>query len=219
MNDATKQSDHSERRRGLIALLAATALLTAMVSFIARQTADTIAANKAAQEMRTILEVAPVELRSADSSVQATFPEGNLTRRDGLTAGLVAYRVTGPATEAAWVLATTADKAYVEPIRLMVGFSADGMITGVRAVSHRETPGLGDKIDAGKTDWIRQFDGRKLAVDQPSLKLRRDGGQIDHISGATITSRSVANAVNAAAGFYRRHRTELEQGTTKPATN
>jgi len=96
-------------------------------------------------------------------------------------------------------IAITETDGYVGPISLLVGIDANGNVTGVRATTHRETPGLGDQIDAGKSDWINSFDGyslRKLTAER--WELQRDGGHFDHISGATITSRAVVRSVRQA---------------------
>ena len=82
-------------------------------------------------------------------------------------------------------------RGYAGPIQLLIGVDAKGALTGVRAISHRETAGIGDAIDAEKSPWIRSFDGRSLAD-------VADGGSIDAISGASVTSRAVINGVHDA---------------------
>ena len=80
----------------------------------------------------------------------------------------------------------------------------------VRAVAHEETPGLGDRIDAAKSDWINRFSGRSLADPDPERwAVRRDGGDFDQLTGATITSRAVVNAVRDAALYFQQHRDEI----------
>ncbi len=66
------------------------------------------------------------------------------------------------------VIASVAPDGYNAPIRLLVGIAPDGTLTGVRVVSHRETPGLGDKIEVEKSDWIRQFDDKSLGDPPPA---------------------------------------------------
>jgi Na+-translocating ferredoxin:NAD+ oxidoreductase subunit G len=86
----------------------------------------------------------------------------------------------------------------------------DGRISGVRVLAHRETPGLGDKIEVERDDWILDFDGRSLS--QPPRerwRVRRDGGAFDQFTGATITARAVVSAVRDALIYFSAHRDEL----------
>ena len=109
------------------------------------------------------------------------------------------------------VFASVAPHGYNAEIRLLIGISPSGTVTGVRSVSHRETPGLGDAIEVDKSDWIRQFDGTSLQM--PPLAawaVRKDeGGQFDSLTGATVTSRAVVNAVKNTLLYFDRHRDEI----------
>lgn len=110
----------------------------------------------------------------------------------------------------ALVLEVTAPDGYSGNINLLVGIGADGRITGVRVVSHKETPGLGDYIDIAKNAWIRIFDGK--ALDKPASgdwKVKKDGGQFDYMTGATITPRAVVKAVHRALQYEAAHRSAL----------
>jgi electron transport complex protein RnfG len=101
------------------------------------------------------------------------------------------------------------------PIRLIMGVDRDGRILGVRVLSLSETPGLGDKIEAKKTHWIFAFDGKSL--DDPGAKgwhVKKDGGDFDQFSGATITPRGVVKGVYAALQFFKAHRPLLIHGMT-----
>jgi electron transport complex protein RnfG len=78
----------------------------------------------------------------------------------------------------------------------LVAVLADGTLGGVRVISHKETPGLGDKIEEQRTDWIHGFAGKSLTNPDPShWKVRRDGGDFDQFTGATVTPRAVVKAV------------------------
>lgn len=118
------------------------------------------------------------------------------------------FVLTENGTPMAAVFATVAPHGYNAAIGLLVGVSPAGVVTGVRAVSHRETTGLGDAIDAAKTDWILQFDGKSLAA--PELwAVEHDEGEFDSITGATVTSRTVVGAVKSTLSYFERHRDEL----------
>lgn len=102
--------------------------------------------------------------------------------------------------------------ALRDKIRLLVGIDRDGRVTGVRVVSHKETPGLGDYIDIGKSDWIKGFDGQSL--ERPDAwRVRKDGGQFDYMAGATITPRAVVAAVARTLAFFHDYRAELAGST------
>ncbi len=90
------------------------------------------------------------------------------------------------------------NKGYGGPVVCMVGISADGQITGVKLTEQNETPGLGQKaLNASFTDQYKQ------AVPDAELAVGKDGGTIDAIAGATITSRSVTKSVNQAVSYYK----------------
>ncbi|MCK6410063.1 RnfABCDGE type electron transport complex subunit G [Thauera sp.] len=100
------------------------------------------------------------------------------------------------------------EAGYGGPITLTVGVAHDGRIASVRVLSHSETPGLGDKIDVRKSDWIRAFDGRGLDTGT-RWAVRKDGGDFDQFAGATITPRAVVGAVHDSLRFYAAQRERL----------
>lgn len=117
-------------------------------------------------------------------------------------------RKQGKTTAAAFRL--TAPDGYSGNIDLIVGIDRNGEIRGVRVIAHAETPGLGDKIEIGKSDWILSFNGRSivnLSVEQWAVK--KDGGAFDQFSGATITPRAVVNAVHRGLLYFDKHKSEI----------
>lgn len=128
----------------------------------------------------------------------------------GTDAPSQAWRARKGGQPVALVLEATAPDGYSGKINLLVGVGADGRITGVRVVSHKETPGLGDYIDIAKSKWIEIFNGKSLT--QPSdtgWQVKKDGGQFDYMAGATITPRAVVKAVHHALEFVAAHRDTL----------
>lgn len=106
------------------------------------------------------------------------------------------YRARKDGKPAALVLTTVAPDGYSGNIYIMIAVFPDGRISGVRVLSHKETPGLGDKIDIRKFNWILSFNGRSLREDNaPIWRVKKDGGQFDQFTGATITPRAVVNAI------------------------
>lgn len=101
---------------------------------------------------------------------------------------------------------------YAGEIRLMIGVDADGKILGVRVLAHKETPGLGDKIEVKKGDWIQRFDGLWLGhPEEAQWKVRKDGGQFDQFAGATITPRGVVAGVRRGLEFFNANRARLTE--------
>ncbi|MFH7826158.1 electron transport complex subunit RsxG [Kluyvera chengduensis] len=100
------------------------------------------------------------------------------------------------------VLEATAPDGYSGAIQLLVGADFNGTVLGTRVTEHHETPGLGDKIELRLSDWITFFAGKKIdGANDSQWAVKKDGGQFDQFTGATITPRAVVNAVKR-AGLY-----------------
>jgi electron transport complex protein RnfG len=116
------------------------------------------------------------------------------------------YRVRKDGQPVGVIVAAVAPDGYGGPIKLLVAVLKDGTLGGVRVVKHKETPGLGDRIDELKSDWILHFSGRSLG-DPPvqKWKVKKDGGVFDQFTGATITPRAVVKAVKNTLLFVQQH--------------
>ena len=107
---------------------------------------------------------------------------------------------------AAVILEATAPDGYSGDIKLLVAIKSTGEIVGVRVLDHKETPGLGDYIDIGHGDWIKNFDGQSLEkTNDEAWLVKKDGGHFDFMTGATITPRAVVKAVHKVLKFYQSH--------------
>ncbi|TNC88535.1 MAG: electron transport complex subunit RsxG [Thalassolituus sp.] len=123
------------------------------------------------------------------------------------------YRARNDGEVSAVILPAVAPDGYTTSIDLIVGVNRDGTLAGVRVVAHRETPGLGDKIEARKSDWITSFTGKSLQNPvAEQWAVRKDGGEFDQFTGATITPRAVVRAVKRALLFFDMHRDLLLNG-------
>lgn len=110
----------------------------------------------------------------------------------------------------ALLMTPTAPDGYSGDIKLLVGIRYAGDIAGVRVLSHKETPGLGDAIEERRSNWIEQFTGRSLKNPAVEVwKVRRDRGQFDQLTGATISSRAVVKAVRKTLEYYQSNRDML----------
>ncbi|WP_294948715.1 electron transport complex subunit RsxG [Sulfurivirga sp.] len=120
------------------------------------------------------------------------------------------YRARKQGKPVAVLFEAVAPEGYSGPIRLLIGIRADGHLLGVRVLEHRETPGLGDKIEKSKTDWVDSFVGRQLTpTNESQWAVKKDGGMFDQFTGATITPRAVVKAVKKALIFFNRNREKL----------
>jgi len=120
------------------------------------------------------------------------------------------YRARKNGQPVAAALTPVAPDGYNGRIRLLVGINYQGILVGVRILSHKETPGLGDKIELRRSNWIIDFNGHSLTnPDEMGWKVKLDGGIFDQFSGATITPRAVVKAVYKTLLFYNKYRDEV----------
>lgn len=110
----------------------------------------------------------------------------------------------------AMAIETTAPNGYSGKIEIIVGVDLNGTVSGVRVLNHKETPGLGDKIELRVSDWISSFTG-KMVTDKNinEWQVKKDGGQFDQFTGATITPRAVVSAVKNAVLYTKDNHTQL----------
>ena len=187
---------------GLVAV-AGTGLLTG-VDFL---TADRIAA----QERRVILEqlgqIIPQQYDNQLLDDRFTF-RNELHFPNGQE--VIAYRARQQGEPRALVLKFNAVNGYNGNISLLAGINSDGSLRGVRIISHKETPGLGDAIEIEKSNWALNFSGKSLNNPEPDKwAVKRDGGEFDQFTGATITPRAVVDAVRMALEYFGTNREYL----------
>src|SRR5690606_5611798 len=170
---------------------------------------ERIAANERERLLRSLSSVLDPDLRDHDlAPTHLTVTDRELL---GTDEPVDVFVITGEGgLPEAVILVPTAPDGYNAPIRLLVGLSPDGVLSGVRVLSHRETPGLGDAIELHKSRWILQFDGKRLGDPPAGLwAVEKNGGAFDGLTGATITSRAIIRAVHNALVYFERHREEL----------
>jgi electron transport complex protein RnfG len=130
----------------------------------------------------------------------------------------IIYRVYSGEEPVAALFAVTARNGYAGPIRVLVGVRYDGIVSGVRILAHRETPGLGDRIVSSRSDWVFQFDGKALG--NPPVEgwaLKTDGGDFDQLTGASVTPRAVINALRETLIYFEANRDAIFAApTTEP---
>lgn len=106
----------------------------------------------------------------------------------------------------ALIIPAMAHDGYSGDIGMIVGVRRDGSIAGVRVLTHKETPGLGDKIELKKGNWILEFNGKSLTLPVvEEWKVKKDGGTFDQFAGATITPRAVVKQIKQVLEFVQQH--------------
>jgi len=178
---------------------------TGLVSVTHQLTKGRIAYAAELNQQRILNQVVPESMHDNDlfaSCIQVTSEQylGN----DKLHRAFIAKRGEQPTGIA---IETTAPNGYAGSIELIVGVQLSGEVTGVQVLAHQETPGLGDKIEKRKSDWVDSFVGKLLEdEDDPAWAVQKDGGQFDQFTGATITPRAVVGAVKNTLIFYGRNK-------------
>lgn len=181
---------------------------TAAIAAIHLHTRDRIADNHRLAEQQALLEIIPAEAHD-NALVDDTLVVDDRELL-GLRGPHSAYVARRQGEVVAVILPATARDGYTGDIDLILGIHADGRIAGVRVLAHRETPGLGDRIELKKSDWIRRFEGRSL--DDPPRErwtVRKQGGDFDQFTGATITPQAVVQAVARGLEYFASHRDSL----------
>ena len=200
-------SDTTILKTGLtLAIIAA--ICTALVAFTYQLTAGRIEANQQAW-----LE------RSLQPALSGLFYDSGVTESKVIiapphdlpgTEAAIIYRVYAKDEPVAALFVVSARDGYSGPIRILVGVDIEGFVTGVHVLEHRETPGLGDRVESTKSDWVEQFKGRSLADPQAAgWAIKRDGGQFDQLTGASVTPRAIIKAIKHTLLYYDANRDEI----------
>ncbi|MFT6429925.1 MAG: electron transport complex protein RnfG [Halopseudomonas sp.] len=179
-----------------------------LIAVTQQGTAGRIAEEKRRVQMSALTQILP-EAQHDNNLLDDTFlvDDSKLLK---LPASAEAYRGREDGQVVAVILPVVAPDGYNGRIDLLVGVRANGEVAGVRITSHRETPGLGDKVELAKSSWILEFKGKSLSVPMPEdWAVRKDGGTFDQFVGATITPRAVVQAVYRALQYFEEHRGEL----------
>jgi electron transport complex protein RnfG len=183
-------------------------LATAMLTSTFYLTRDTIAKSEERAKLKLISQIVPGALFDNDiMQDKLSLPASELL---GTADTTVAYRARLRGEPSIVVLEAVAPDGYSGKIALILAVRADGRLAGVRVVTHKETPGLGDYIEIGKSLWITVFDGKSRELYQDAdWKVKKDGGRFEHMAGATVTPRAVVKAVHKALVYFGENRDRL----------
>lgn len=171
----------------VIVLVVITAVASAAVGGVYIATKEPIEKAKIAKINSGIAEVMPsFDNNPYDEAVTKTIDGGQVK----------IYTAKQGVDTVGYAIETFTNKGFGGTIRLMVGFGKDGKITKISVIEHKETPGLGDKIEPAKSKFSVQFEGADPAT--MKLAVKKDGGDVDAITASTITSRAYTDAVDRA---------------------
>ena len=189
----------------LLALFAACG--SGLLLWVHQTTKDRISANEEARLHAQLTEIIPTSRYNNDLlSDTLSLTSDNLGSADPMTV-FIARMDNRPV---AAVFTVIAPDGYSGKIKLLVGINYDGTIAGVRAVTHKETPGLGDKIDITRSDWILGFSQRsRNNPPAEKWKVKKDGGEFDALTGATITPRAIVKAVYKTLTYFEQEKDTL----------
>ena len=193
------------------------------VAITDKLTANKITENQAAMLLKALNEVAPEGTYDNELITSKVVLNSDTTGFIDETPVFLATKAGQPATA---IFEVTTNKGYSGAITLLVGISAlDKQITGVRVVKHKETPGLGDKMEIkktppNKTPWVLAFNDKSLS--KPELKswdVKKDGGYFDQFTGATITPRAIVNIVKSTLLYAQDNMDALFDSIPDSSTN
>ncbi|TNC97031.1 MAG: electron transport complex protein RnfG [Gallionellaceae bacterium] len=181
---------------------------TAILASVFFMTHDAIVKSEEAEKMKLITQIVPPALFDNDViQDKLNVAPSPLLGTEDVT---IAYRARLKGEPAAVVLESIAPDGYSGKIALILAVRANGELAGVRVVTHKETPGLGDYIELPKDPWIKGFDGKSREVyKDDDWKVKKDNGQFEYMAGATITPRAIVKAVNKALIYYAENREQL----------
>ncbi|QUJ69037.1 electron transport complex subunit RsxG [Photobacterium sp. GJ3] len=200
-----------QKNGGILALSAL--LATALVALTHQVTASRIQEQEQKQLLQVLNQVIPKDNHDNELYKHCTLIQDQ--EHLGTSEPMPAYLATQADQPSGVAIEAIAPDGYNGAIKIIVGLDMTGTVTGVRVLAHQETPGLGDKIDTRITRWIDSFTGRKLNGEKdPRWAVRKDGGDFDQFTGATITPRAVVNAVKRVSLYFDAHGESL---FTQPA--
>lgn len=188
--------------------LALFAIITAgLIALTQVTTADRIEQQARQARAKALLDIVPLHEHNNDMLNEAIRVQARALGLEGFEQAFIARQ---DGTPVSLIFPLVAPDGYTGPIRMLIGIDMNGEIKGLRVVEHKETPGLGDKIELQKSDWVRQFDARSLAnTRQDQWKVKKEGGDFDQLTGATITPRAIVRAVRKALLFFQQHQQAL----------
>jgi len=201
--------------------LAGFALVTAgILAGTYQATKERIDAAERAAAQAALLEIVPRSRHDNDMLADAIVVSAEQKKALGLKTEERIHIALSQGKPVAVILPAVAPDGYSGDIKIIVGINMDGSIAGVRALSHKETPGLGDRVDLRKSNWVLSFDGKSLGNPPPEdWAVKKDGGAFDQFTGATITPRAVVKRVKQTLEYFTEHKTDILKSVKQQENN
>ena len=181
---------------------------TGILAYVFEETRTRIAQSIQAEKMKLVTQIVP-RAKFDNDPLQDTLtlpPNPQL----GTDQPSTVYRARLKGAPSMVILEVVAPDGYSGKIRLIVAIDTDATISGVRVIQHKETPGLGDYIDIAKGNWIKIFEGAShTQYAETDWQVKKDDGQFDYMTGATITPRAIVKAVHKALHYYEENQERL----------
>jgi Na+-translocating ferredoxin:NAD+ oxidoreductase subunit G len=191
-----------------LTLIAFAVVFTALLAFVFQFTKTPIEQAEAKARLALFRQIVPDNMHDNDILKDSISIAPNALL--GSTQPSIANRARIAGKPEAVILEAIAHDGYSGDIKLLIAIKYDGSISGVRVLTHKETPGLGDYIDIAKGDWIKLFDGESLTqTSDKNWNVKKDSGKFDYMAGATITPRAVVKAVYKALKYYETNKEAL----------
>ncbi|MGQ0442162.1 MAG: electron transport complex subunit RsxG [Methylophilaceae bacterium] len=184
-----------------LTLIAFAFAFTLLLTYVFAVTKVPIEKSEAAARMALFRQIVPEHMHNNDMLNDAISIEPNDLL--GNQQATIANRARFDSVPTVVILEAIAHDGYSGDIKLLIAIKYDGSIAGVRVLTHKETPGLGDYIDIAKGNWIKLFDDKSLQkTNEAKWKVKKDGGEFDYMAGATITPRAVVKAVHKTLQYF-----------------
>lgn len=180
------------------------AATAAIIAGTFQLTQTRIAAEEKKAASAALIDMVPKSRHNNDMLEDTLTLDLETSKSLGLTQPAIVHIAKQDNQPVALVIPSVAPDGYSGDIKLIIAINIDGTIAGSRVLAHKETPGLGDKIDLRKSDWIKSFDGKSL--NNPKIekwKVKKDGGVFDQFTGATITPRAVVNRIQKTLAIFQ----------------
>ena len=194
-------------------VLALFALVTSLILATTNElTYERIEQSEREAAQRALLEIIPLERHDNDMLMDVQPVPEQFWATLGLKKGGNIHIARDQGQPVAAIIPAVTPDGYSGAISMIIGVNFNGSVAGVRVVDHRETPGLGDKVDLKKSDWILSFNGKSLVNPQASgWTVKKEGGDYDQFTGATITPRAVVKQVLKTLQYFEDDRERLLQ--------
>ena len=181
---------------------------TAIVALAFFTTEERIAENERQALLNSLHELVPEDRHDNDIYLDTLLiDEKTLNYRNK---PVTVYRARKNDQPIAAIFNVVAPDGYTGAIKMLVAINADNTVAGVRVISHKETPGLGDAIEIEKSDWVTNFDGRSLSnPEEKQWRVKKDGGEFDQLTGATITPRAIVKMVSKTLKYFTENHSKV----------